>query len=73
MANLEMNVLWTINNLHSISCMKQTSLTKLTLNVKYIAVPLKHHSKKDSGTILEISNMSALNRIGRNFQIIFRL
>ena len=52
-AEFEMNVLWTKNVLHLVLCMEQRSLMKPTMNVKDITVLLKHHSKKDSGTILE--------------------
>ena len=41
---------------------------KPTMNVKDIAELFKHHSKKDSGAILETLNMCALNGIV-NFKV----
>ena len=38
-------------------CMKQISLMKPTANVKDNLLLLKHHSKKNSGAILETSNI----------------
>ena len=48
--------------------MKERSLMKPTMNVKDIAELFKHHSKKDSGAILETLNMCALNGIV-NFKV----
>ena len=64
-----MNVVWTINALHPILCTRQRSLIEATMNVKDISVPLKHHSKKDSGTILETSNIISMRK-ALNFQSI---
>ena len=56
--------------LHPILCMKQRSLMKPTMTVKDISELLKHHSKKDSGTILETSNIKSV-RSALNFQSVF--
>ena len=71
-AGFEMNVLWTINNLHPILRMKQVLLMKLTMNVKDISVLLKHHSKKDLRTILETLIIKSM-RSTMNFERIFEL
>ena len=57
-----MNVSWTLNVLHPILFMKQRSLMKPTMNVKDISILLKCHSKKDSGTILETSNIKSMRK-----------
>ena len=55
-------VLWTITLLHPILCTRQGHLIKPTMNVKGIwnTNLLKHHSKKDSGTILETSSIRSM-------------
>ena len=65
-----MNVLWTMNILHPILCTRERFLIKLTMDVKDISVLRKHHSKKDSGTILETSSIKSVRR-ALNFQGIF--
>lgn len=54
---LKINVVGTANVLHPILCMKETSLIKVTMHVEDILVLLNHHSRKDSGTILETSKI----------------
>ena len=61
-----MSVLWTINNLHQF--LHEGKVSKPTMNVKDIAELFKHHSKKDSGAMLETLNMCALNGIV-NFKV----
>ena len=68
----EMNVLWTINVLHPIFCTRQRSLIKPIINVKDLSVLLKHHSKKDSGTILGTLNIKRMRK-ALNFQSSFGL
>ena len=67
-----MNVFWTINALHRILCIKQRSLMKPTMNIKNILVVMKHHSKKDSGTKPETSNIKSM-RSALNSQSVFEL
>ena len=50
--------------------MKQRFLMKPRINTKYILVLLKHYSKNDTGTTLEISSIKSM-RIALNFQNIF--
>ena len=57
-----MNVSWTLNVLDPILFLKQRSLMKPTMNVKDISILLKCHSKKDSGTILETSNIKSMRK-----------
>ena len=59
-----------INVLRPILCMKQRSLVKPTMDVKDVLVLLKHHSKKDSGTILETLNIKSM-RSAQNVPSIF--
>ena len=51
---------------------KAKSLIKPTMNTKDISVFLRHHSKKDSETILETSNIKSM-RSALNIQSIFGL
>lgn len=69
---LEMNIFWTTNVLHPILCMKQRSLIKPMMNVRDISVLLEDHSKKDSGTIQETSDIKCM-RSALNFQNIIGL
>ena len=62
----------TLDVLHPILRMKQRSLIKPTMNVNIISVLLKHHSRKDSGTIQETSNIKPM-RSPLNFQNILGL
>ena len=71
-AESEMNVFSKINVLHPILYVKQRSLMKQTMNVKDISVLPKHHSKEDSGIILENSYIKR-RRSALNFQSIFGL
>ena len=54
---LMINVVGTVNVLHPILCMKKTSLIKVTIHAEDILVLLKHHSRKDSGIILDTSKI----------------
>ena len=57
---LERNVLWGANVLYPILCKMQRSLMKPIMNVKGTLVLLKHHLKKDSGNMLEASNIKSM-------------
>ena len=67
---LEMNVLWGTNVLHPVLCKKQRSLMKPIMNVEDTLVLLKHDLKKDSGKMLEASNLKSI-RSALNFQSMF--
>ena len=51
-------------------CKKQRSLMKPKMNVKDTLVLLKHDLKKDSGNMLEASNLKSI-RSALNFQSMF--
>ena len=71
-AEFEINVRWTINVLHPILCIKQSSLMKTTMNVKGISVLSEKPFKERLRTILETSNIKSM-RSALNFQSIFGL
>ena len=67
-----MNVSWGTNVLCPILCKKQRSLMKPIMNVKDTLVLLKHHLKKDPGSMLETLNIKSM-RSALNFQSMFKI